>query len=161
MATANSTVPSLRIPRPGDATILRALSILKSRLREPGEYLKSPGQVRAYLMLRLAEQEHEVFAALFLNSQHQLIEYQELFRGTLTQTSVFPREVVKMALRLNAGAVILAHNHPSGLNEPSHADEVLTQSLKVALAVVDVKVLDHFIVAGRAAPLSFAERGLL
>jgi DNA repair protein RadC len=158
---SNSTATPARRRQPGDATIIRALSILKSRLREPGEYLNSPGQVRAYLMLQLAEQEHEVFAALFLNSQHQLIEYQELFRGTLAQTSVYPREVVKMALRLNAGAVILAHNHPSGLNEPSHADEVLTRSLKVALAVVDVKILDHFIVAGRGEPLSFAERGLL
>ena len=150
-----------RPKRRGDATILRALSILITRLREPGECLQSPGQVRAFLMLQLAEQEREVFAALFLDAQNRLIEYQELFRGTLTQTSVYPREVVKTALRLNAGAVLFAHNHPSGLNEPSQADEVLTQSLKCALAVVGVKVLDHFIVAGRGLPLSFAERGLL
>ena len=112
-------------------------------------------------MLHLAELEHEAFAALFLNAQNRLIEYRELFRGTLTQTSVYPREVVKAALRLNADAVIFAHNHPSGLSEPSHADEVLTGSLKSALAVVDIKVLDHFIIAGRGEPLSFAERGLL
>lgn len=161
MTVVDCSTLNERPRRRGDATILRALSILNARLREPGECLQSPGQVRAFLMLQLAEQEREVFAALFLNSQNQLIEYRELFRGTLTQTSIYPREVVKTALRLNAGAVLFAHNHPSGMNEPSHADEVLTQSLKSALAVVDVKVLDHFIVAGRGAPLSFAERGLL
>jgi DNA repair protein RadC len=117
--------------------------------------------VRAFLMLHLAELEHEAFVVLFLNAQNRFVAYQELFRGTLTQTSVYPREVVKAALRLNAGAVIFAHNHPSGLSEPSRADEVLTGSLKSALSVVDVKVLDHFIVAGRGEPLSFAERGLL
>jgi len=161
MTVVDCSTPTDRPRRRGDATILRALSILNARLRTPGECLQSPGQVRAFLMLHLAEQEREVFAALFLNSQNQLIEYQELFRGTLTQTSVYPREVVKTALRLNAGAVLFAHNHPSGLSEPSRADEVLTRSLRDALAVVDVKVLDHFIVAGRGAPLSFVERGLL
>ena len=161
MTIVDFSTATERPRRRGDATILRALSILDSRLREPGECLRSPGQVRAFLMLRLAENEHEVFAALFLNSQHQLIEYQELFRGTLAQTIVYPREVVKTALRLNAAGVVLAHNHPSGAAEPSHADEVLTNGLRAALAVVDVKVLDHFIVAGRAVPLSFAERGLL
>ncbi len=161
MTTVDCSTLTDRPRRRGDATILRALSILNARLREPGECLQSPGQVRAFLMLRLAEQEHEIFAALFLNSQNQLIEYRELFRGTLNQTSVYPREVVKMALRLNAGAVLFAHNHPSGMCEPSRADEVLTRSLQDALAVVDVKVLDHFIVAGRGEPLSFAERGLL
>lgn len=160
MAAATVT-HSARPHRRGDATILQAMAILQRRLREPGECLCSPGQVRAFLMLHLAELGHEVFAVLFLSGQNRLIEYRELFRGTLTQTSVFPREVVKEALRLNAGAVIFAHNHPSGLSEPSRADEVLTGSLKAALAVVDVKVLDHFIVAGRGAPLSFAERGLL
>lgn len=161
MTIVDCSTPAERPRRRGDATILRALSILNTRLREPGECLSSPGQVRAFLMLRLAEQEQEVFAALFLNVQNQLIEYRELSRGTLNQTSVYPREVVKIALRLNAGAVVFAHNHPSGLCEPSRADEVLTRSLRDALAVVDVKVLDHFIVAGRGAPLSFAERGLL
>jgi DNA repair protein RadC len=104
---------------------------------------------------------HEVFVALWLDAQNRLIASEELFRGTLTQTSVYPREVVKRALANNAGAVILAHNHPSGLAEPSRADEVLTSSLKQALALVDVKLLDHFIVAGGARPLSFAERGLI
>ena len=160
MAAATVT-HSDRPHRRGDSTILQAMAILRRRLREPGECLASPGQVRALLMLHLAELELEVFAALFLNAQNRLIEYRELFRGTLTTTSVFPREVVKEALRLNAGAVIFAHNHPSGLSEPSRADEVLTGSLKAALATVGVGVLDHFIVAGCGAPLSFAERGLL
>ena len=151
----------IRRPRPGDATILRAMAILERRLREPGELLASPGQVRAFLMLHLAELEHEAFAGLFLSSQHRLIAYRELFRGTLTQTSVYPREVLKEALRLNAASVIFAHNHPSGCAEPSHADEMLTQGLRQALALVDVRVNDHFIVAGNACPLSFAERGLL
>lgn len=161
MATGNSTAAPSRPRRRGDDVILKALAVLTSRLREPGKCLGSPGEVRAFFMLHLADLEHEAFVALFLNAQNRLIEYRELFRGTLTQTSVFPREVVKVALRLNAGAVIFAHNHPSGLSEPSRTDEVLTGSLKSALALVDVKVLDHFIVAGRGVPLSFAERGLL
>lgn len=161
MATVDSTAAPNRPRQRGDAIILRALSILESRLRRPGDCLSSPGAVRAFLMMHLAELEHEVFVAMFLDSHHRLIAWRQLFRGTLTQTSVYPREVVKEALRMNAGAVIFAHNHPSGLNEPSRADEILTQSLKSALAVVDVRVLDHLIVAGRAEPLSFVERGLL
>ena len=121
----------------------------------------SPGAVRDWLRLHLAGRPHEAFVALWLDAQNRLIASEELFRGTLTQTSVYPREVVKRALANNAGAVILAHNHPSGLAEPSRADEVLTSSLKQALALVDVKLLDHFIVAGGARPLSFAERGLI
>lgn len=160
MATIHSTGALTRPRRRGDATILRAMAILERRLREPGDVLGSPGQVRAFLMLHLAELEHEAFAALFLNAQNGLIEYRELFRGTLKETSVYPREVVKEALRLNAAAVVFAHNHPSGMCEPSRADEALTQALKRALALVDVKVLDHFIIAGHY-PLSFVERGLL
>ncbi|NJD25173.1 MAG: JAB domain-containing protein [Betaproteobacteria bacterium] len=121
----------------------------------------APGKVRDWLRLKLATRPHEVFMALWLDAQNRLIRADELFTGTLTQTSVYPREVVKAALACNAAAVILAHNHPSGVAEPSRADELLTQSLKSALALVDIKVLDHFIVAGNAAPLSFAERGLL
>ena len=98
--------------------------------------------------------------ALFLDAQNRVSTIEELFRGTLTQTSVYPREVVKRALHHNAGGVILAHNHPSGVAEPSHADETLTQALRQALALVDIRVLDHFIVAGSGV-LSFAERGLL
>jgi DNA repair protein RadC len=121
----------------------------------------SPGQVRDWLRLRLATRQNEVFMALWLDAQNRLLKAEELFSGTLTQTSVYPREVVKSALGHNAAAVILAHNHPSGIAEPSRADELLTKALKDALAMIDVKVLDHFIVAGNTPPLSFAERGLL
>lgn len=152
---------SVRPRRKGDATILKAMAILERRLREPGACLGSPGQVRAYLMMHLAELEHEAFFVLFLDAQNRLIEARELFRGTLTQTSVYPREVVRAALAANAGAVVFAHNHPSGAGEPSNADELLTQALKQALALIDVRVLDHFIVAGMAPPISFAERGML
>jgi len=122
--------------------------------------LSSPASVRDYLRLHFAGQEHESFVVLFLDAQNRLVVAEELFRGTLTQTSVYPREIVKAALRHNAAAVIFAHNHPSGLPEPSRADEMLTVSLKQALSLIDVKVLDHFIVAN-SATLSFAERGLL
>ncbi|MBI5901831.1 MAG: DNA repair protein RadC [Rhodocyclales bacterium] len=135
----------------------RALAVpLKAR-----DALASPEAVRDWLRLALGQTPHEVFLALWLDAQNRLIASEELFSGTLTQTSVYPREVVKRALAHNAGAVILAHNHPSGLAEPSRADEVLTSSLRQALAMIDVKLLDHFIVAGSARPLSFAERGLL
>ena len=120
----------------------------------------SPQAVRDYLRLQLGRLDHEVFAVLFLDAQHRLIAYEPMFRGTLTQTSVYPREVLKRALALNAAAVILAHNHPSGVAEPSRADEFLTQSLKSALAMVDVRVLDHMVI-GRGPVVSFAERGLL
>ena len=120
----------------------------------------SPQAVRDFLRLELAELGHEVFAVLFLDAQHRLIRFEPMFRGTLTQTSVYPREVLKRALALDAAAVILAHNHPSGVAEPSQADRLLTRRLQDALALVDVRVLDHLIVAGRDV-LSFAERGLL
>lgn len=122
--------------------------------------LTSPGQVREYLQLAIADREHEVFICLWLDAQHRVISFEELFRGTLTQTSVYPREIVKAGLKANAAAVIFAHNHPSGAAQPSQADELLTRNLKDALSLVDIKVLDHFIVAGRQT-LSFAERGLL
>ena len=120
----------------------------------------SPQAVRHYLQVQLAALAHEVFALVLLDSQHRLIAYEELFRGTLTQTSVYPREVVLRALRHQAAAVVLAHNHPSGSVQPSRADESLTQLLKSALALVDVRVLDHIIVAPGAS-LSMAEQGLL
>lgn len=131
-----------------DRTIDRAIQILESRLRSPGASLGNPQLVRRFLALRLAEMEHEVFMALWLDSQNRLIEADELFRGTLTQTAVYPREVVKRALQLNAGAVIFAHNHPSGCAEPSNADQVLTAILKSALAMIDVRMLDHFVIVG-------------
>jgi len=120
----------------------------------------APGKVKEYLSLQLGMREHEVFAVLFLDAQTRLVKLEEMFRGTLTQTSVYPREVVKRALELGAAAVILAHNHPSGAAEPSRADEFLTQTLKSALALIDVRVLDHFVV-GHGQVVSFAERGLL
>jgi len=122
--------------------------------------LTSPSSVRDFLKHRLAGLPHEVFVCIQLDAQHRVLAIEELFRGTLTQTSVYPREVVKASLRANAAAVIFAHNHPSGVAQPSQADELLTRSLKEALALVDVKVLDHFIIAGTSA-LSFAARGLL
>ena len=142
-----------------DQTIKRALKILEARMRnEPT--LSSPSAVRDYLRLQLHDRGHEVFVCVFLDSQHRVIATEELFRGTLAQTSVYPREVVKAALAHNAAAVIFAHNHPSGVAEPSRADELLTQALKQALALVDIRSLDHFIVAGSNC-ISFAERGLL
>ena len=143
-----------------DAVIARALRIMESRLQYRDVTLTSPQAVRDYLKLRIADREHEVFVALFLDSQHRLIAAEELFRGTLAQTSVYPREVVKAALGYNAAAVIFAHNHPSGVAEPSRADELLTQALKQALALVDIRTLDHLVVAGNET-MSFAERGLL
>ena len=125
-----------------------------------GDALNSPHLVRNYLQLLLAGRLQEVFVVLFLDSQHRVIATEELFQGTLGQASVYPREVVKRALAHNAAAVILAHNHPSGVAEPSAADERITSTLKQALALVDVRVLDHFVVA-MGTTLSFAERGLL
>jgi len=120
----------------------------------------APAKVKDYLRLQLGARPHEVFGVVFLDAQNRLLAFEDMFRGTLTQTSVYPREVVKRALELRAAAVILAHNHPSGAAEPSRADEYLTQTLKSALALVDVRVLDHLVVA-RASVVSFAERGLL
>ena len=120
----------------------------------------TPQTVRDYLQLQLGGLQHEVFAVLFLDSQHRLIALEEMFRGTLTQTSVYPREVVKQALTLNASSVVLAHNHPSGTAQPSRADEALTHTLKAALALVDVRVLDHFVVTASQA-VSMAELGLV
>lgn len=122
--------------------------------------LDSSAKVKDYLRMQLSELHHEVFVVLFLDTQHRLLGIEEMFRGTLTQTSVYPREVVKRALERRAGSVILAHNHPSGAAEPSRADECLTQTLKAALALVDVKVLDHLVI-GQTEAVSLAERGLM
>jgi DNA repair protein RadC len=145
------------------AQLAAVMEVAKRCLRQnlqSGSALTSPGAVRDYLRLAIAEREHEVFVCLWLDAQHRVISCEELFRGTLTQTSVYPREIVKAGLKANAAAVIFAHNHPSGVAQPSQADELLTRNLREALALVEVKVLDHFIVAGSQA-LSFAERGLL
>ncbi len=124
------------------------------------DVLTSPRQVRDYLCLKLGGLAREVFVVLFLDAQNRVLAQEELFSGTLTQTSVYPREVVKRALHHNAASVIFAHNHPSGVAEQSRADELLTNALKQALALVDIRVLDHFVVAGNTT-LSFAEKGLL
>lgn len=146
------------------AQLIASLELARRALANPiktRDALASPQAVRDWLRLSLGHLQHEVFIALWLDAQNRLIVSEELFRGTLTQTSVYPREVVKRALMHNAGAVILAHNHPSGLAEPSRADELLTIALKQALALIDVRLLDHFIVTAGAAPVSFAERGLI
>ena len=141
------------------AAVELARRSLEERLKESSA-LTSPGAVRDYLRLKLGRREEEVFVCIWLDAQHRVIKSEESFKGTLTQTSVYPREIVKAALALNAAAVIFAHNHPSGVAQPSQADELLTRTLRDALALVEVKVLDHFVVAGNQA-LSFAERGLL
>ena len=148
-------------PYSDDELVTRALQVLEGRMRQNPYSCGSPKAVRDFLRLKLGALEHEAFGVVWLDSQNRVIAHGELFRGTLTQTSVYPREVVKAALACNAGAAILYHNHPSGLGDPSHADQALTTTLKQALALVDVRVLDHFIVAGAATPVSFAERGLL
>ena len=144
-----------------DYVILKALRILEGRMRRPGMLMDSPSAVRDYLRLRMAELPHEEFGVMLLDATHALIEDARLFRGTLTQTSVYPREVVKVALAHNAAAAILYHNHPSSNVTPSTADELLTKALKEALALIDVRVIDHFVVGCMSAPFSFAERGLL
>lgn len=160
-------VPALRALRGlGGAKAAQLAAVLEIARRALAETLRStdalttPAAVRDYLRLALAGREHEVFVVLFLDAQHRVLGVEELFRGTLTQTSVYPREVVKAALACNAAAVIFAHNHPSGVAEPSRADELLTQALKQALSLVDVRTLDHFVVAAGQV-VSFAERGLV
>lgn len=161
IARNESAPPYLIAPvdRTDDDLIAAALAVLDRRNRT-GQPMASPQNVKDYLRLKLAPFEQEVFAVLFLDTQHRVIEFVEMFRGTLSQASVYPREVVKQALALNAGAVILSHNHPSGHAEPSRADEHLTQTLKAALAMVDVRVLDHVVVS-TGGTVSMAERGLM
>ncbi len=147
-------------PKADDELIARAMALLEGRMRRDPVKLSSPLEVEQFLTLRFAGLEHEVFACLWLDATNRLIAAEELFRGTLTQTSVYPREIVKQGLRYNAAAVVLAHNHPSGNPAPSNADRMLTSALKSALALVDVLVLDHIVVAGTQTT-SFATHGLL
>jgi DNA repair protein RadC len=145
------------------AEIAAVVEMARRALAQPlrtAPVFDAPQRVKDYVGLQLGTRPQEVFAVLFLDGQHRLLALEEMFRGTLTQTSVYPREVVRRALALNAGAVILAHNHPSGVAEPSRADEHLTQALKSALQLVDVRVLDHLVV-GQGTVTSLAERGLL
>ncbi len=147
------------LPASVDQILDAARQVIDQKMQR-GMSFTSPAVVKEYLFTKLAGFEHEVFAVLFLDSQHRLIEYTEMFRGTIDSASVYPREVVKEALRLNAAAVIFSHNHPSGNPEPSRADEVITKRLKDALALVDVRTLDHVVVAA-SDTTSFAERGLI
>lgn len=155
-----------QIPGMGIAKYAQLQAVLEMSRRALGEELKkgntlsSPELVRNFLRLSLANKQHEVFIGIFLDAKNHAIATEELFSGTLTQTSVYPREVIKRALFHNAAAIIFAHNHPSGVAEPSHADKILTQSLKQALAFIDVKVLDHFVI-GNGTALSFAEHDLI
>ena len=142
------------------AAIDKALAIVGRCLTVGRTVFDSPGAVRTYLQLKLGAEQAENFAVLFLDIQNRLIAYEKLFTGTLTQTSVYPREIVRAALAHGASAVVLAHNHPSGTTQPSRADEQLTQTLKTTLALIDVRVLDHLIVAPNGA-LSMAEQGLM
>lgn len=137
------------------AVLTRAARILEAKIRVQSVTLSSPALVREWLALQFSGLEQEVFGVIYLDGQNRLIDFEALFAGTLTRTSVYPREVVKAALGRNAASVMFVHNHPSGCAEPSHADQLLTQTLKPSLGMVDIKVLDHFIVGGRAV-LSFA-----
>ena len=142
-----------------DQVIAQALRILAARVAE-GPVFDNPRTVKDWLCVRAAKLEHEVFGVVFLDAQHRVIDAVDMFRGTISQASVYPREVVKLALAKNAAAVILTHNHPSGSPEPSRADEFLTATLKSALALVDVRVLDH-VITGAGSACSMAERGLI
>ena len=146
------------------AILAEAWAILRKRARVPGQLFSSPGQVKDFLCMANAQesdQARERFGVMFLDAQHALIDYQVMFTGTLSQTSVYPREVVRAALALNASAVILTHNHPSGDATPSKADTELTKKLKSALDLVDVRVLDHVITCSGTRALSMAEQGLM
>ena len=162
----NAGVELTRVEGLGPAKVAQFAAVMELARRSIREELKtgaaltSPGAVRDYLRLVIGARHQEVFVCLWLDAQHRVIRFEEPFCGTLTQTSVYPREIVKSALACNAAAVIFAHNHPSGVAQPSQADELLTANLREALALVEVKVLDHFVVAGNQA-ISFAERGLL
>lgn len=142
-----------------DAILEAARQVIDQKMQRGADF-SSPADVKAYLRAKLAGLDHEVFAVLFLDNRHRLIEYVEMFRGTLDGASVHPREVVKEALRLNAAAVILAHPHPSGSPQPSAADKAITRQLREALALIEVRTLDHILVAGNNT-VSFAEHGLM
>jgi len=143
-----------------DWIIKQAFALLEARIFTTGPKLCSPGAVRDYLRLQLVAEPAEVFAVVFLDSQNQVLAYEPLFKGTVDAAMIYPRVVVQRALALNAAALVLAHQHPSGNTEPSAADRAITERLRTALATVDVRVLDHFIV-GKGMPYSFAEHGLL
>lgn len=163
---AASQIEFCKIHGMGQAKFVQLQAVLEMSRRalheemQAGDALNSPQAVRKYLLLQLQSRQQEVFMVIFLDAQHRVLAAEEMFHGTLTQASVYPREVVKRALFHNAAAVIFAHNHPSGVAEPSQSDRMLTDALKQALTLVEVRTLDHFIVAGSQC-LSFAERGML
>jgi DNA repair protein RadC len=159
MYIADTSESSGYRPATGDEVLTCAREVLERRFRR-GVTLDSPTSTHQYLTHRLADRDHEVFTLLLLDNRHRLIECVELFRGTIDGASVYPREVVKEALRHNAAAVIACHNHPSGVSEPSQADQILTRRLQEALSLVDIRLLDHVIVAGTTA-VSLASRGLM
>jgi DNA repair protein RadC len=163
MATRKKLSPAPALPATSpheDAVIRAALAILEARLKAATVTIDNPGTVRDFLQLQIGALDREVFGVLFLNAQNRLIAFEILFQGTLTQTSVYPREVVRKAMTYNAASVIFTHNHPSGNTKPSNADVLLTRTLENALAFVDVRVLDHVVVGG-CNSFSFAEDGLL
>ena len=143
-----------------DEVINKAIEILESRMTKTGITITCPDDTRKFLTLKLSELEHEVFAVMFLNNRHQLIKYEEMFRGTIDGASVYPREVAKRALQLNAAALIVAHNHPSGVPEPSKSDEQITHRLKDALGMLQIRLLDHVIVGG-VDTVSMADMGII
>ena len=156
----DSCLESLTPVQNEDWIIQQAILLLERRVFRAGPRLDRPAAVKDYLRLKLVAEPNEVFAVVFLNNLHDVLAYEPLFRGTINATSVYPRVVLQRALELNAAAVILSHQHPSGCTEPSRADCALTEQLKAALALVDIRVLDHIIV-GQGTPYSFAEAGLL
>lgn len=160
MIAASIDAPIYQVGNDDDNIIAKALNVLVKKMKTTGDEYLNPSMTRQFCCLKLGSYEYEVFGVMFLNSQNRLICFDEMFRGTLNQTSVYPREVVKAALLHNAAAVIFTHNHPSGSLQPSGMDERLTKILKDALALVDVRVLDHIIVSGDRS-LSMAEQGLI
>ena len=143
-----------------DWIVQQAIVLLERRVFKAGPRLERPAAVRDYLRLKLVAEPNEIFVVVFMNSMHDVLAVEPMFHGTINATSVYPRVVLQRALQLNAAAVIFAHQHPSGTTEPSNADRLLTEQLKTALALIDVGVLDHFVI-GQGAPYSFAESGLL
>ena len=143
-----------------DWIVQQAIVLLERRVFKAGLRLERPAAVRDYLRLKLVAEPNEIFVVVFMNSMHDVLAVEPMFHGTINATSVYPRVVLQRALQLNAAAVIFAHQHPSGTTEPSNADRLLTEQLKTALALIDVRVLDHFVI-GQGAPYSFAESGLL
>ena len=143
-----------------DWIVKQAIVLLERRVFKAGPRLERPAAVRDYLRLKLVAEPNEIFVVVFMNSMHDVLAVEPMFHGTINATSVYPRVVLQRALQLNAAAVIFAHQHPSGTTEPSNADRLLTEQLKTALALIDVRVLDHFVI-GQGTPYSFAESGLL